>query len=150
MELASLYDRKRIFPERSIKYYNLSKLVKERIDIVLETENKTAFELKMPMNGQVPEQMFKFIQDIKFLEELKSIGKFSEGYLITVTNDQNFWNGRNQDGIYSYFRSTKIITGKICKPTGEDRNKVFHEIDGEYNVQWNNLNNCFRYFLIKI
>jgi hypothetical protein len=29
-------------------------------------KNNIAIELKIPMNGQVPEQMFKFVQDIKF------------------------------------------------------------------------------------
>ncbi|MDR0336830.1 MAG: hypothetical protein LBI18_07050 [Planctomycetaceae bacterium] len=152
MELASIYNRSIIFPERSIEYYdNLSNLTKKRIDIVLEYNNNIAIELKMPMNGQVPVQMFKIIQDIKFLEELKSSKKFFECYSIVVTNDKKFWCGKTKDGIYSYFRDNKTITGKIDKPI--DANKTEKppcEINGKYEIQWKNLNDDFRYFIIEI
>jgi len=152
MELAFTYKDhlNKIFPERSIKYYKLSKLTKERIDIVLEINNNIAIELKMPMNGQVPEQMFKFIQDMKFLEELKSSNKFSKCFLLTVTNNSNFWSGREQDGIYSYFRGNEKINGIIHKPTGQNTNEIFYEINGEYKIQWNNLNDYFKYFIVEI
>lgn len=150
MELTSLYDKKSILPERSIKHYKLKNLVKKRIDIVVEDVDYVAIELKMPMNGQVPEQMFKFIEDIKFLEQLKSSSKFTHCFFITVTNDQNFWIGRENDGIYSFFRGNKKINGKIYKPTGENKNNKFYEIKNEYNVDWKALKNNFSYFIIKI
>jgi len=150
MELASIYNKTLIFPERSIKYYGLSKLTKERIDIVLEIDGNVALELKMPMNGQVPEQMFKFVQDIKFLEELKSKKKFAKCYLITVTNNQNFWCGRETDGIYRYFRDNYKVNGKIQKPTWKSTEKIIHEVVGEYEIQWNILDNYFRYFVVEV
>lgn len=153
LKLASNYKKNIIFPERSIKHYNLTNstnLTKKEIDIVLEHDNNIAIELKMPMNGQVPEQMFKFIEDIKFLEELKSSGKFSTCYLITVTNDNNFWGGKKQNGIYSFFRNCKKITGKIYKPTGENKNIKYHKIDGEYKIEWKIISDDYKYFIIQI
>ena len=150
MEFASLFNRNKIFPERSIKYYQLLKMTKKRIDIVLELDYNVAIELKMPMNGQVPEQMFKFIEDIKFLEELKSSGKFKMCYLIIVTKDHNFWTGKDCNGIYSYFRGNKEISGKIYKPTGEKKGKSHFRITGKYKSAWRNLNNNFMYNIIKI
>lgn len=38
-----------------------------------------AIELKYPLNGQYPEQMFSFVKDIKFMEEMKELG-FNEAY----------------------------------------------------------------------
>ena len=149
MELAFIYNKTNIFPERSIKYYKLSQMTKKRIDIVLELDNNIAIELKMPMNGQVPEQMFKFVEDIKFLEELKSSGKFKFCYLITVTNDRSFWDGKD-NGIYSYFRENNEISGKIYKPTGENKGKKYYEINGKYMINWKSLNSDFRYFIINI
>jgi hypothetical protein len=70
-------------------------------------------ELKMPMNGQVPEQIFKFVEDIKFLEKLKSTGIFSKCYLIAVTNDSNFWQGNIDGGIYSFFRKGNVLKRKV-------------------------------------
>jgi hypothetical protein len=148
VELASLYDKEIIFPERNIKYYGLSNLTGKEIDIVLECDNNIALELKMPMNGKVPEEMYAFIEDIKFLEEIKL--KFHECYFITVTNDQLFWEGREKNGIYSYFRNNNEIHGEIYKPTGKNKNKECYEITGKYNVEWKELNDKFKYFIIKI
>jgi hypothetical protein len=82
------------------------------------------------MNGQVPEQMFKFAEYIAFLEELKASGVFSGCYLIIVTNDSNFWQGSKNDRIYAPFRNKVPSKGKIYKLTGGGKNKKFHQISG--------------------
>jgi hypothetical protein len=156
MQLGKIYDENKIFPERSIKAYGLKAedYTKKEIDIVIEQENNSniAIELKMPMNGQVPEQMFKFIEDIKFLEELNDSEFFHRCYLIVVTNDKDFWQGNKNDGIYSYFRNDNTLKGKIFKPTGKDEIKAinYHELNGEYKIQWNSLNDNFKYTMIEI
>jgi hypothetical protein len=150
LELAAIYDKEILMPERSIQYYQLQGLTKKEIDIVVEHDKRTAFELKMPMNGQVPEQMFKFIEDIQFLEELKASGVFAQCFLIVVTNEPNFWQGNKNDGIYSAFRNGGILTGQIFKPTGDDKNTVYHQLDGEYKITWNTLSNNFRYFVVEV
>lgn len=53
-----------------------STIIKE-IDISIFTEDHTekyAIELKCPLNGQYPEQMYSFVKDIKFMEQLKDLG----------------------------------------------------------------------------
>ncbi|MDR2490661.1 MAG: hypothetical protein LBD20_04570 [Spirochaetaceae bacterium] len=150
MELAAVYDKDTLMPERSVQYYQLQGLTKKEIDIVVEHENRIAFELKMPMNGQVPEQMFKFIEDIQFLEELKASGVFARCFLIAVTNNSNFWQGNKTDGIYAAFRNGGVLTGKISKPTGNGKDTVYHQLDGEYHIEWKTLENGFRYFVVEV
>ena len=102
------------------------------------------------MNGQVPEQMYSFVKDIKFLEELKASRKFNRCYLLTITNDHNFWSGQIKNGIYTYFRDNKILTGRIEKPTGENKGIENYKISGEYKINWKIYDNDFKYFIIKI
>jgi hypothetical protein len=152
--LAKIFDEDSIFPERNISYYKLNQkyFSKKEADIIIEQKGNlnTAIELKMPMNGQVPEQMFKFIEDIKFLEELKASKIFGKSYLIVVTEDSNFWQGSRNDGIYAPFRNRVPLKGKIYKPTGNGKNEIFHQISGEYYVTWNILPNNFRYFAVEV
>ncbi|GMO70115.1 MAG: hypothetical protein Ta2A_18660 [Treponemataceae bacterium] len=154
MQLAKIFNEDCIFPERNIEYYNLNShdFSKKETDIIIEQDNDLhiAIELKMPMNGQVPEQMFKFVEDIKFLEELKATGIFGKCYFIVVTNDSNFWHGSKSDGIYSFFRNEQPLKGKIYKPTGNKKKKDFHQISGEYHIKWNSVNSNFRYFSVEV
>ena len=153
MQLSKNFNENLIFPERNIEYYKLNskEYTKKVVDIILENVNNKniAIELKMPMNGQVPEQMFKFVEDIKFLEELKESKIFHKCYLIVVTNDTKFWEGIKKDGIYAYFRDRNYLNGKIYKPTGENEN-IYYKLNGKYIVEWKVLENNFRYFIIEI
>jgi hypothetical protein len=154
MQLAKIFNEDRIFPERNIEYYKLNPkhFSKKEVDIIIEQTGNlhTAIELKMPMNGQVPEQMFKFAEDITFLEELKASGLFGKCYVIVVTNNSDFWRGNRNDGIYAPFRNSVPLKGKIYKPTGNGKNEIFHQISGEYYVTWNTLTNYFRYFAVEV
>lgn len=52
--------------ERNVTYFNISKagLKKKEIDLVIFKEkqgDKSAIEIKFPINGQYPEQMFSFV-----------------------------------------------------------------------------------------
>ena len=153
LKLAKIFDEDKIFPERNIDKYVLKpkEFSKKEIDIVVEAEdNKNiALELKMPMNGQYPEQMYKFVEDIKFLEELKSTGKFSDCFFIVVTNDKGFWDGIKHDEIYSFFRKNKQLEGIIRKPTGKN-DKISCELSGKYKVEWETMKNDFHSFIIEI
>ncbi len=61
--------------ERNTKFFGITGTVKHEIDIVVYNDKeKHAIELKYPLNGQYPEQMFSFVKDIKFMEELKEAG----------------------------------------------------------------------------
>jgi hypothetical protein len=154
MQLAKIYNEDNILPERNIEYYKLNPkyFSKKEVDIIIEQKSNLniAIELKMPMNGQVPEQMFKFVEDIKFLEELKASNLFGKCYLIVVTDDSDFWQGSKNDGIYAPFRNGIPLKGKIYKPTGIGKNEKFYQISGKYHVAWNTLTNNFRYFSVEV
>jgi hypothetical protein len=148
--------------ERNIGEYvdKTSNFVKKEIDIVaykgeneLETE-KIAIELKFPRNGQYPEQMFSFIKDIKFMEQVKNAklkdvckeGKFAETYVLTLVDNKNFYlSNRGKNEIYSYFRKNgsgiQIPKDKdIIKPTGnkEECKETIKQIklNNQYNSTW--------------
>lgn len=148
--------------ERNIGEYvdKTSNFVKKEIDIVAyKGENeleakKIAIELKFPRNGQYPEQMFSFIKDIKFMEQVKNAelkdvckeGKFTETYVLTLVDNKNFYlSNRGKNEIYSYFRKNgfdiQIPKGKdIIKPTGnkEECKETIKEIklNNQYDSTW--------------
>ena len=136
--------------ERNTNFFGINNTIKHEIDIVVYNDNeKFAIELKYPRNGQYPEQMFSFIKDIKFMEELKMKG-FDKTYCLTLVDDKNFYSEskRKTDNIiYSYFRNKNIIHGGIRKPTGskdEDLN-----IDGNYLIKWQKCEDK-RFYIVRI
>ena len=86
------------------------------------------------------------VQLIRFMEELKEQG-FTNTYCFTLVDDKNFYSGRVQDGIYSFFRAGKPISGIIEKPTTDDVPSI--NISKEYVVSWEPCGNM-KYYLIKI
>jgi hypothetical protein len=155
-----LGDNDCIQPERNIERYVPKGIIKTKkeIDIVIEDKSghpAVAFELKMPMKGQTPVQMSKFVEDIQFLEELKDKGKINRCFFIAVTNDKNFWEGEGKPrtggtDIYKYFRSPKEdnldppggstpLPGKISK--GKEK----------YYIRWEKTGKKgFRYCIVEI
>lgn len=138
--------------ERNIGEYvdNTSNFVKKEIDIVaykgeneLEAE-KITIELKFPRNGEYPEQMFSFVEDIKFMEQVKRVGGFSKTFVVVLVDDKNFYeNNKRQPvpyGIYSYFRSDKeevcIPANTIInKPTGKKVQSI-SGLNNQYKSTW--------------
>lgn len=102
--------------ERNIGFFKLTNTVKKEIDIVIYNDHKKyAIELKFPRNGQYPEQMYSFVKDIRFMEELKQKG-FDNTYCLTFVDDKNFYSGKKTDGIYSFFRAEKISVERSINP----------------------------------
>lgn len=131
--------------ERNAKFFGISGTVKHEIDIVIYNEQERhAIELKYPLNGQYPEQMYSFIKDIKFMEELKDAG-FDSTYCLTLVQDKNFYSGQKQDGIYSYFRGNEKVHGTIIKPTGMKEEQL--NINGSYTINWKECSDK-KYYLI--
>ena len=70
--------------ERNKKFFGITGTTKHEIDIVIYNDKKRyAIELKYPLNGQYPEQMFSFVKDICFMEELKENG-FDHTYCLKI------------------------------------------------------------------
>jgi hypothetical protein len=139
--------------ERNVSYFLIrDRTIKKEIDITIFNQDKTekyAIELKHPLNGQYPEQMYSFVKDIKFMEELKERG-FKKNAVIALVSDRPFYSGQNNEGIYKYFRVEYRVYGDIFKPTGSMRNKEFISIKGSYSFTWHALDKGRKYFIIEI
>ncbi|MEJ9221544.1 hypothetical protein P4H46_25520 [Paenibacillus glucanolyticus] len=135
--------------ERNVSYFGISETVKKEIDIsIVGDKDRYAVELKYPTNGQYPEQLYSFVKDIKFMEQLKEQG-FSKTFSVALVGDRPFYEGRDNSGIYDFFRESRIVRGRIYKPTGQLKNSGFIEIAGEYPISWRLLGDR-RYFIVEI
>lgn len=127
--------------ERNIGFFNIDKdkTVKREIDIVVfNGKEKYAIELKYPRNKQYPEQMYHFVEDIRFMEQLEKEG-FNSTYCLTLVDDKLFYTkSTGEKDIYKYFRESadNPVKGKIEKPTGKDNENKFITLDKEYNIDW--------------
>lgn len=155
-----LSDKYKILFEKNVKDFHIDKekVTKREIDIVVQSRrslDKYAVELKFPRNGEYPEQMFSFIKDIRFMEELKERG-FQDTFCLTVVDDHRFYSdaGRllaDEDKIYKYFRKKNtLLSGSIQKPTGKKDKTV--TLSGEYHISWKDCigKEGWKYYLIKI
>ncbi|MCF7559419.1 hypothetical protein L3X39_02130 [Sabulilitoribacter multivorans] len=142
--------------ERPINHFGIKKNIcipKKEIDICVYRENtlKTAIEIKVSTNGQVPLQLFEFCKDICFLEKLLD-GKFESAYSLVVVNSDDFYKSKTKkEGIYAFFRgeNKKQINGIIECPTGKDKGKLI-SISNSYKIVWADLIKDFKFYLIEI
>ncbi len=139
--------------ERNVKFFNLEKknFVKKEIDIVLfnnSQSKKFAIEIKFPVNGETPIQMFHFCQDIKFLEQLKESG-FTDNFFLALTPHNSFWNDDGKKGtIYEKFRKEKELYGEIKNQIGVSTEKV--NLNGRYRINWLSVNDKVRFFVMRV
>ncbi|WP_394526939.1 hypothetical protein [Lacrimispora sp. JR3] len=138
--------------ERNVSFFcKNAKTIKKEIDIVIyndKLKERYAIELKHPLNGQYPEQMYAFVKDIKFMEELKAQG-FTQNFAIVLVNDRLFYTGSNNSGVYRYFREEKRVYGKIYKPTGVGKMEDYIILDGNYPICWLDLG-IQKYYIVSI
>ncbi|MBQ9682516.1 MAG: hypothetical protein IJV35_04525 [Neisseriaceae bacterium] len=134
--------------ERNVSKFGFDKdkTQKKEIDIVISSHDekeKYAIELKFPRNGQHPEQMYSFVKDIKFMEELQDNENlkykeklcFTNTYVLTLVDDDLFYkqNDNNKKDIYKIFRNKPCcVSGKILKPTKNDKEKIYIELKKSY------------------
>lgn len=139
--------------ERNVKFFNLEKknFVKKEIDIVLFNHSQTrkfAIEIKFPVNGEYPVQMFHFCQDIKFLEQLKEAG-FTDNFFLALTPQRNFWSETGKKGtIYEKFRKEKELYGEIQNNIANSTEKVV--LKGRHKINWLSVNNTVRFFVLRV
>jgi len=127
--------------ERPVRFFGVDgKLTKKEIDLACFQPPLVpimVMEFKFPRAGQVPIQMFKFCQDVAFVEELVLKEKrFPLGCALIAADDAHFYRGnRHQAGtIYSCFRDGLPISGTIEKSTGKEEPPVV--LKGEYRIEW--------------
>lgn len=82
------------------------------------------------------------------MEQLKEQG-FSKTFSVALVKDRPFYEGKDNSGIYNYFRGSRIVRGRIYKPTGQLKNSEFIDINGEYPISWRLLDDR-RYFIVEI
>jgi len=140
--------------ERNVTHFKLDKknFVKREIDIVLFNKTKTrkfAIEIKYPTRSSgEPEQMYKFCEDIKFLEQLKESG-FTNTFFLAISPNSRFWNaGGKRGSIYEKFRKEKELYGIIANPirTSEE----FVTLKGRHKMNWLTIKDSTRYFVVRI
>lgn len=153
--------------ERNVSCFHIDNTIKKEIDIIVynsDLTEKYAIELKFPRNKQYPEQMYSFITDIQFMEELKTSG-FDKTFCLTIVDNPNFYNQKNKKDkdLYKYFRNSNISNNNIIpadleipkhklitKPTGKDENKTNRKLINSYHINWKQLNNDIYYYFIEI
>lgn len=138
--------------ERNIGYFNLEKatFIKREMDIVVFSQSpieRHCIEIKFPLQGQYPEQMFSACKDVRFLEQLVESG-FNSGCFLMLANEAGFYGDRGPTGIYQMFRAEKLTQGMVQKPTGS-RDEVLH-LSGNYRIEWQPLFASLRYFVIEV
>lgn len=146
----------------------LGGFVKKEIDIVTFDGNKPekskeryAIELKFPVNGQYPEEMYAFVTDMQFMEEVKVHADFKETYCITLVEDPKFHTGAScqcdRKGIYQYFRGDKRkhcpvrILGPVYKPTGTGKEVDYRQVASGPTINWQTPSGSTvrRYYILK-
>lgn len=139
--------------ERNVSYFSPdNRTIKKEIDIAIfesKKKEKYAIELKCPINGQYPEQMYSFIKDIKFMEELLERG-FTKAACVALVSGRPFYDGKTKTGIYKYFRQEHAIYGDVYKPTGQSKQDKFISLTGRYSFEWQDLDSKKKYYIIEI
>ena len=139
--------------ERNVSFFTTdNKTIKKEIDISIFDQSKKekyAIELKFPLNGQHPEQMYSFAKDIKFMEELVDRG-FNRAACVVLVSDRPFYEGKINNGIYKYFRSEYAVYGDIYKPTGSRKQDEYITLSGRHEFKWQNFNAKSKFYVIVI
>ncbi len=149
---ATLPQEYKVQLERNIHFFGLNKqdFLKKEMDIVVfnpDLKEKHCIEIKYPINGQYPEQMFSICKDIKFLEELIDSG-FSDSYCLVVVNNPIFYSNKGEEGIYRLFRKEKLLRGTIQKPTG--KKDIFYLLKNDYKIDWKDISDTEKYFIASV
>lgn len=145
--------------ESNINRYNIFNLIKKEIDIdILTSKNeKIALEIKyLRDKGSYNIGMYKFCEDIKFVEELIENG-FDGGYAILFTTIQDIYtepkrklNPKNKENLilYESFRKKFKISNEISIKTGKMNTSL--TLKGSYKLEWHDFNKDIKACLIKI
>ena len=154
--------------ERNTKWFNDKECVKSEMDIVIfdgrdKKTKRYAIELKFPTNGAAPRRMYQFVEDIKFMEQVKHELNFTQTYCLTLVSDladgDDFWKEKKKkEGIYQYFRGNAPtpIKGTIKNPIKvkegtKSKISPYFEIIKERKIKWVQIKDTsFHYYLLVI
>ena len=148
----SIKNKYRVEFERNVSFFttSVSDFVKKEIDIVIYNVDKSeryAIELKCPKNGQYPEQMYKFVKDILFVQQLKRYGGFTDTCCLTVVDNHGFYQGSITGRVpqttllYNVFRKapSTIIESTVYIPTGKNKDTLGIHLLDNADIKWLNI-----------
>jgi hypothetical protein len=146
--------------ESSIYRYNYEKLTKKEIDIdILSSDNqtRTAIELKFIRDqGSYNIGMYKFCEDIRFLEELTERG-FSHAYSIIFTTITEVYTkpkstlrpkNLENSSLYNCFRNDFELKGVLNIKTGKMNESL--TLRGEYKLLWVDFSSNIKACIVEI
>jgi hypothetical protein len=153
------YNNIEIELESSVYRYNISNLIKKEIDIDVEFNNtKYVIELKYIRDkGSFNIGMYKFCEDIKFIEQLIENKIFDKGYAVLFTTIQEVYskpskqlNPKNIENLnlYKAFRELFEISGNLSIKTGKLNESLY--LKGKYKLNWLDFNDNIKVCLIEI
>ncbi|MDB4205023.1 hypothetical protein N9764_05655 [Polaribacter sp.] len=146
--------------ESNINRYGLEKFTKKEIDIEYYNNDDihSCIELKYIRDkGSYNIGMFRFYEDIKFIEELIESGKFQNGYCLLFTSIKELYttpnrklNPKNRENLklYELFRIKKQLWGTVSIKTGRLDKSI--SIKGKYNLNWFDFDNGIKSCIVEI
>lgn len=156
-----------VYFEKNVRDYNINKTntYKSEIDLVVERGNKKyAIELKYPKNGQYPEEMYQFIRDIAFTQQLLGNNNnkvFEKTYCLTLVDDDKFHSNGSANkrqlltgGIYGHFRHSQnncqytLKKYTYDKPTGKATGSASYTTLQDASYTWRNINGTNLWYYI--
>jgi len=147
--------------ESNINRHNLFNLSKKEIDIEINHQPNTKYAIEIKYirdSGTFNIGMINYLEDIKFIEELKSTKVFEGGVAILFTCIPQMYNVPNQRlnpknaenlELYKDFRIENRITNKVYQlRTGNFYKQI--KLDGEYSIKWDEFKDGIKYCVINI
>ncbi len=128
---------------------------KREMDIYIyekDGSERYCIELKYPTKRAFPRRMYQTFEDVNFIENLKFKAKFNGVALLFMTPLEGFLEGRDNAGIYKYFREEKCIRQPDYNALQDFlKNKRKYKplnIQGQYRFGWANFRDKYHYFVI--
>ena len=130
-------------------FFDVKNLAKHRIDIVLKNKINNeliAINLNVLNKGTMNDELFKCVQNIKYMEQLSDIG-FNKAYCLCLSLNLDYCVGNRKD-ICKYFQKPKIIHRKIYRDKNIDDR--YFEIEKRYKIKWIENNNDTYFYLLEL
>ncbi|MEG1310891.1 MAG: hypothetical protein RSD47_02675 [Romboutsia sp.] len=145
--------RYRIEAERPISAYGINeKFNKKEIDLVLidtETDDKYVIELKCHFARQraYNKRIHSTLKDIEFLENLKDSNAFKKVISVCFTNSHYYYEipDRSNAQYNDFRRYHRVNKGRYTLTNESDVN-----IKNDYSVNWIELKDKMRYFILEV
>jgi hypothetical protein len=145
--------------ESNIQRYNFPQLIKKEIDIdfIDLKGKKIAMELKFVRDlGSFNIGMYKFCEDVKFLEQLVQNG-FDSGFALIFTTIEKIYTRSNKEmkprnpentALYCSFREKFQISGSLSIKTGNLNQSIL--LKGKYDLNWEDFLGNIKVCVVKV